>query len=292
MRPCPGCDYIVPAGWSECKRCGAALSGAPALATVHTAQTADCTRRGAHGPGRPGLAYEPPPMLPASFAVGGVSPGAADVRPSARGGARRVDLHAETAAAGPRRPKRSVGLLVALIVVGACGWFAWNKLAHPPVPAAMKPWLQRGQGVTFSPPTGGWSVSLPSAPMVRGARTVVGRATATYASIAEAPVGGHDVGVVWFTAMPSDLATEPDGPARAAADAASRAVGYRIDVPEATTDRGAPALVADITMDQGTTGKAYTVVDGNLVVTVFVAGVDQGSAGFEHLRQSLKLSSR
>jgi hypothetical protein len=229
-------------------------------------------------------------MLPASFEAGGVVPGMADVRPSERGGARRVDLHATSSPVGPRRPKRSVGLLLALVVVAGCGWFAWNKIAHPYVPPEMRPWLEQGHGVTYSPAASGWSVSLPAKPMVRTVRTVVGRGTTTYASIAEAPAGGHDIGVVSFVALPSDLAIDPDGPAAAAADAAALAVGYRIDVPESTSDHGAPALSAEITMEQGATGDAYTVVKGDLVVTVFVAGTDHGGSGFDHLRHSLKFS--
>jgi len=57
MNRCPGCGYIVPASWSECRKCGAPVAAVPASVAVPPVTAAR----------RNGLAtLPPPPQAPAS----------------------------------------------------------------------------------------------------------------------------------------------------------------------------------------------------------------------------------
>src|SRR4051794_38564481 len=137
MRSCPGCAYLVPEAWSQCKRCGAALG--PVVAAV-----------AAHGPTHHATAAAAvvgaPVYRSASFAPPSTRAPVADLRPTDRGEGRRVRL--EPGVEPRRRHRFSVTAIAAVIVIGAGGWGAGKRVGPPPGPPGLKPWPRGGPGVT------------------------------------------------------------------------------------------------------------------------------------------------
>jgi hypothetical protein len=277
MRPCPGCAYLVPEAWSDCKRCGAPLAEVAVAPLVHAA---------AGGPtGVGGGIAAAPAYRSASFAPARLP--ATDLRPTDRGAGRNFGSQERVER---RRGRFSVAALVAVVVVGICGYVGWQRVAHPPVPAELKPWLSEGQSVTFAPAGAGFSVSLPSAPETRTVRISVGRnGVPVAASVAEAAPGKHVVGVAWFAVPPDALAGDPDGPLHAAALDTEQATGFTLDVIESTTHGGQPAIDAEIHRD-AMQGNALVVLVGGRVVVVYVLGATAGGAGYDHLRHTFVMT--
>src|SRR5690242_18287131 len=65
MNQCPGCGYIVPGAWTECRRCGAPVAAVPVAAPA--AQSA--THNG-HAIPPPPPAFAPAPAPPPQFTPG------------------------------------------------------------------------------------------------------------------------------------------------------------------------------------------------------------------------------
>ncbi len=247
---------------------------------------------GGHGPSvahAPVAPAAPPRPAPVAAFNAAPPPVVADLRPSERGQGRTV----ATGSAAPAKRSggllSSMGLLIAVLIAGTCGYVGWYKLSHPPVPAELKPWLEQGQGVTYAPQGAGLSVSLPGTPAEHGATVTIGRGTLLAARVAESTVGDHIVGVAWLSAPPSSLTDDAEGPTHAAAVMASQAVGFSLDVPQSASYHGLGAISAEISRS-GLDGDGFVILDGTRIIVVYVLGTTHGTAGFDHLRHSLQLS--
>ncbi len=193
---------------------------------------------------------------------------------------------------GDAAPRRHRGLAripvvgpVCIMVVVASLWLGWQRYFHPPVPAALSPWMEHNQGVVYRPQGTTLSVSLPSMPNEMTVKVVFGPGRQGSARVARSVAGDHEILVVWLVA-PADVLNSPGSdPVTLAADFAGRAGGFKILVPRNVQHHGRPAIEGVIDRD-GLDGRALVVLDGNSVFAVLVSGATEPEAGFEFLVDS------
>jgi hypothetical protein len=286
VRQCPGCQYLVPPAWERCKRCDADLASARprelvgagaarphAHAPASPVPPATANRRAEVACSRPALPFDPSSPL--------------DVRASYE----RVPTVGEAwaPAAPPVRAKRLpiVGLLLAALIGGSV-WFAWRQATARSVPEGLQGYVHDGDGVAYSSPIGGFTVTLPVAPQEVTESFVLSGASVGV-SAAVSVVDEHGLGVLWFDAPPAliaapdiDLALQQLAESYAASD---NQIVSELDYVQAN---GYPAL--DATVESGAiSGKVRVVLAGQRVYVLVAGGIDDGAAGFETLVESFTL---
>jgi hypothetical protein len=306
----------VPGAWDTCKRCHAALiDRVPALAG-HVAGPAPNPVPSAPAPmpaAAPAAAGPPPlptlpqrvaPPLPPTTPPGGaydasynaparlggpIGPGG--YVPPASFGA--DDGGAGSWAAPPLQPASASKpawlkvLVVAIaIVVGFAGFrFVQARLNAPP--AAVQDYID-GDGVTYAPAGGTYSIRFPQQPAVSTQTDPANGTTVELALIEEEQWEA----VLAVAVLPQPI---PPGDARAlmqvAAAGGNSAISGEIDEQEATTHEGHPALDLEFEPPDGYPMHARIVVVGNRMFMVAAHAVHGTGAFFDELVESLHVSA-
>jgi hypothetical protein len=283
MRTCPGCDYLVPPAWADCKRCGASLAGAREAVGVASGQAA------AHR-------AVPKPVTPASSALhfaafapsdpsfAAATP-VADLRPWESG--RSVDA---LSSAEPRRRRRIpfIGPVAAIALV-ALVFVGWQRITHLSVPAALGPWVEHHHGIEFAPTGAGFRVSMPAAPLESTAHITVSRGVEGAAPVAVTSISDYEVGATWLGVPRAALAAAGDDPLASAVNIAATAGGFAVQVQTTTRHGRYPAVELEINRD-GHDGKALMVLADTRIYVVFIVSPHNVDAGFDYVARSLKIA--
>lgn len=176
------------------------------------------------------------------------------------------------------------------MIVVASLWVGWQRFTHPPVPAALRPWIQHNQGVLYRPAGTALSVSMPSVPQETNVSVAFGPGLKGSARVARSLVGDHEVMVVWLVAPTQALHVPGGDPVMLAADFVARSGGFRILVPS-KVGRLKRDGIEGIIEREGNDGRALVLLDGSSIYAVVVSAPHDPEAGFEFLVDSLQLGN-
>lgn len=299
MKRCPQCEYLVPSSWDECEQCGAELRSAPAVLPLGTTpserivkpyQFSDTRRHGGVGVATASRSRAPTIAIGSPKARSARSgTGSQTSRRARQRGAEALDVEPQ---AQRRRGQVSVPIIgpLAIVLIGISVWVAYQRVAHPPMPAEIRAWVEQGRGITYAPAGESFSISLPTTAVESSSRIALSPGVEGYARIAVSTIGRREFGIAWVRVAPASLSNRGQPLAQTVTEIAERAAGLRIFVANQTTSDGRLTVAAEIERS-GHDGRAYAQLVDDIIYVVFADGPSPSGAGFDHLVASLEISS-
>jgi hypothetical protein len=322
VQQCPGCAYLVPADWTECRRCGEPLDTvtttddppAPALARTG-APAAEPLATPVPVPAPPPPAsWTAPPRPPLPQAPGGAagppppSPYPEVRPPSAAAGLPGRDAAPPAGEAGltaywrpdPPLPPGSGGRtrvptwarVVAAAGVLAVSWFGGNRLLGAvfttPVPEGVAAYVDGTAATPYTNARYGYSVDLPGAPVEQAIPfSVMGRHFQLDMALTDGPDLAAGIIVVQ---LPPGVPVTPDDLLEGGVAGIATVPGAKVTGERSTVHDGHAALDVTVDVPEGQ-ARLRVVVLGNRAYVAMVAATGGVGDAFERLVGSWRIGT-